>query len=80
MKRIRVYLTSEELAVVKQWRAAKRCAAKMAFDSQTAAMREAIRRMARHENRAPALRVYECEVCGKFHLTSKPNWKQRKDG
>ncbi len=71
-KRIRVYLTREEYGLIRQWRAAKKCAAKQAFETETAAMREAIRKMARHKDKAPPLRVYRCQVCQQFHLTSKP--------
>lgn len=74
-KRFHAWLTREELNVIAEWRAAKTCASKQGFETETAAMREAIQKMARHHDKAPPLRVYRCRVCQKFHLTSKPKKK-----
>jgi hypothetical protein len=64
-------VTGEERAMIKQYRAAKVCASKQPFDTDTAAKRQAIQRMMRSRDKAPALRVYSCPICGKFHLTKQ---------
>lgn len=71
-RRFKIYVTAEEAELVAAYRDAKNCAAKTAFDSETVALREAIRRMARSGPlKSPKLRVYRCAVCGKFHLTKR---------
>ena len=71
MKRIRVFLTKEELEVIRQWRAAKTCASKRQYATATAAMREAIRLMESSEIKAPKLYVYQCPICTEWHLTKR---------
>lgn len=66
------WLTVEEYAWLKQMRAAKSCSEKIDFETETAAMKSAIERMARIDRPAPPLRAYQCNVCSKWHLTSKP--------
>jgi len=69
--RLKVWVTPEEREMLNHYRDAKKCASKQAFDTPTAATREAIQKMMRSREKAPPLRVYECPVCGKFHLTKR---------
>lgn len=51
--------------------ARRNCERKRAFNLEVKAKVAALARMnARRGDRAP-LRVYQCDVCGKWHLTSK---------
>lgn len=65
---IRWYITEDE----KQWllgmRAAWDCARKQDFETEESAMRVAIKRMSGCFGK---LRVYKCEACKFWHLTSQ---------
>lgn len=64
-----MWVSEEERRLLVQFRAARACAAKQPFDTEAAAMKEAIQKMMRIREKAPKLRVYRCPVCEKFHLT-----------
>jgi topoisomerase IA-like protein len=66
-----MFVTREEAAMILNYRAAKTCASKQAFETETAAKREAIQKMMRSRDKAPPLNVYLCPVCGKHHLSSR---------
>lgn len=66
-----MWVTWEERELIKQFRAARVCAAKQPFETETSAKREAIQKMMRSRDKAPKLRVYHCPICGKFHLTKQ---------
>lgn len=48
------------------------CSHKRAYSTREEAERVAVHQMSLHPGRD--LRVYDCDQCGKYHLTSKASW------
>ena len=77
---IRVFVNEEERGWLRAMRAAKACAEKTPYATVTAALRTAIEGMESSERKAPLLRHYLCDQCGKYHITSQePRGSRAKD-
>lgn len=67
----------DEWKLICKIRQAETCRRKLSYPDKAAAYAEAIRISSQLDNGNPPSRPYACEICGKWHLTTKPLMKKK---